>query len=50
MTNTGGNWEEIDLLVEAFVLSEKLQDQNFKDAMIDSLIYAVDTLDGQDTR
>jgi hypothetical protein len=47
MGDTGGNREEIDLLIEAFVLGEKLQDQNFKDAVIDSL---VDTPDGQDTR
>ena len=46
MSNTRGNWEEIDLLIEAFVLSKKLQDQNFKDAVIDSLLYAVDTPDG----
>ena len=50
MTDTGGNREEIDLLIEAFVLGEKLQDQNFKDAVIDSLVHAVDTPDGQDTR
>ena len=46
MTDTGGNREEIDLLVEAFVLGKKLQDQNFKDAVIDSLVHAVDTPDG----
>lgn len=50
MGDAGGNREEIDLLIEAFVLSEKLQDQNFKDAVIDTLAHAVDTPDGQDTR
>jgi hypothetical protein len=50
MSDTGGNREEIDLLIEAFVLGEKLQDQGFKDAIIDSLIYAVDTPDARDTR
>jgi hypothetical protein len=50
MSDTGGNQEEIDLLVEAFVLGEKLQDRDFKDAIIDSLIHAVDTPDEQDTR
>jgi len=48
--DTGGNREEINLLIEAFILGEKLQDQNFKDAVIDSLVHAVDTPDGQDTR
>jgi hypothetical protein len=50
MGDTGGNREEIDLLIEAFVLGEKLQDQEFKDALVDCLIYAVDTPDGQDKR
>ena len=50
MGDAGGNREEIDLLIEAFVLGEKLQDQNFKDAVIDTLAHAVDTPDGQDTR
>lgn len=50
MSDTEGNREEVDLLIEAFVLGEKLQDQDFKDAIIDSLIHAVDTPDGQDTR
>jgi hypothetical protein len=50
MSDTKGNREEVNLLIEAFVLSEKLQDQDFKDAIIDSLIHAVDTPDRQDTR
>jgi hypothetical protein len=48
--DTGGNLEEVKLLVEAFVLGEKLQDQDFRDAVLDSLIHAVDTPDGQDVR
>jgi hypothetical protein len=50
MGDTGGNREEIDLLIEAFVLGEKLQDQEFRDALVDCLIHAVDTPDGQDKR
>lgn len=50
MGDTGGNREEIDLLIEAFILGEKLQDQEFRDAVIDCLIDAVDTPDGQDKR
>jgi hypothetical protein len=46
MSDTKGNREEVDLLIEAFVLSEKLQDQDFKDAIIDSLIHVVDTPNG----
>lgn len=48
MGDTGGNREEIGLLIEAFVLGEKLQDQAFRDAVVDCLIDAVDTPDGQD--
>lgn len=50
MGDTGGNQQEIKLLVDAFVLGEKLQDQDFKDAVIDSLVYAVDTPDEQDKK
>ncbi|CAK1357272.1 hypothetical protein CB0940_12246 [Cercospora beticola] len=50
MSDTEGNREEIDLLVEAFVRGEALQHHDFKDAIIDSLIHAVDTPDEQDTR
>lgn len=50
MTDTGGNQREINLLIDAFILSEKLQDQSFKDAVIDSLVHAVDTPDGQNIR
>ena len=50
MGDTGGNREEIDLLIEAFVLGEKLQDQECRDAVVDCLVDAVDTPDGQDKR
>ena len=50
MTDTGGNQREINLLIDAFILGEKLQDQSFKDAVIDSLVHAVDTPDGQNIR
>lgn len=50
MGNTRGNREEIDLLIEAFVLGEKLQDQNFKDAVTDSVVHTVNTPDDEDIR
>ena len=48
--DTGGNREEISLLVDAYVFGEKLQDRDFRDAVIDSLIHAVDTPDAQDLK
>jgi len=48
--DTGGNREEISLLVDAYVFGEKLQDRDFRDTVIDSLIHAVDTPDAQDLK
>lgn len=50
MGETEGNREEMNLLIEAFVLGEKLQDRDFRDAVIDSLIQAVDTPDAQNKK
>lgn len=37
-------YSEIDLLVNSYVFGEKIQDESFRDAVIDSMIVSINTL------
>lgn len=41
---------ELDLLVDCYIFGEKVQDDNFKDAVLDALLACIDTKDEEGSR